>query len=691
MKSMKLVGVFCGALLIPISQSFCQTNLQFTGINATVENAIQISWASQSNHIYQIQCADSLIDTNTGSTTWKTLYDNYSSQGTNTFIGDFGNYDLTPAIPHPKYSPMRFYRIIDEATNTGENPTVAITSPVSSDLLSDVVTVSVNTSSSYPNITTELYVDGQKMDPTEDGTNYFINTCEWPNGPHTFFAIAKALSGYPGPSGHLGILVGRGVSPYVNVNFSNLISQIAFSQQFFQPSLGQTQEVTASFAANCNWTLQIQDVNTNTVRNASGSGTSLLFDWDGTGDGETNIPDGVYTYLISAEINGESSDDAMMSRGRFSSLSSSTFEDASELWARPTDSEDSPVPLALYPPGTDTNSLTIFSASLSEIRPLRAALSRTTSFTMEAATASYSGPSGQSSQAPTRPSTAPSKNQVGNYIIGYYNFTAGRDLNIPQNGITYPATGVVHLDGTSDSSEGFDEVNSDNEVSGAITAFRNHSWLLVTNKHDNALSTQEMRRSDQNYYGGEYFTQATIGIFLGHGSYGTDPDYSPGASGAKQTYFPSGNINDNGVDKYGNAWLRMCQFGFGGNLKWMVIDACNGLCDPNFSSMKSKGAIPLKTTHLLCSASTEVDQSDDIEANFVNLILSPTNTVSIPIQWGYAGREAYRGITNITDTVVFRTVGYPECMSDTVQNNTSPSSPSAAPGNLSKLDLQAYP
>ncbi len=94
-----------------------QTNLQFTSIHATVEGAIQPYWASQSNHIYQIQYADSLIDTNTGSTTWNTLYDNYPSHGTNTFILDTGDYLQTPSVVHPKFSPMRFYRILDEGTD----------------------------------------------------------------------------------------------------------------------------------------------------------------------------------------------------------------------------------------------------------------------------------------------------------------------------------------------------------------------------------------------------------------------------------------------------------------------------------------------------------------------------------------------------------------------------------------------
>lgn len=74
--------------------------------------------------------------------------------------------------------------------------------------------------------------------------------------------------------------------------------------------------------------------------------------------------------------------------------------------------------------------------------------------------------------------------------------------------------------------------------------------------------------------------------------FGTDPDYSAGSSGSTQTYFRIGtDLGDNG-------WLRMCQIGFGGDLKWLGVLACNSLT--TYSSMSSAGAIPLKTTHMVC-------------------------------------------------------------------------------------------
>jgi hypothetical protein len=49
--------------------TFGQNALQFTAMRATEEGAIHLEWASQSNHVYQVRYADTLIDTNTGTIT----------------------------------------------------------------------------------------------------------------------------------------------------------------------------------------------------------------------------------------------------------------------------------------------------------------------------------------------------------------------------------------------------------------------------------------------------------------------------------------------------------------------------------------------------------------------------------------------------------------------------------------------
>jgi Family of unknown function (DUF6345)/FlgD Ig-like domain len=691
---MKLIikGASVGLTILFAHSTTAQTNLNFNGITATSERAIRLSWNSSSNEVYTIQYANELVDTNTGTITWRPLYIHYPSHGTNTIIGDYGNYNLETNIVHPKYSPMRFYRIVNEGTNDGPAPFVVISSLTNGSVLSGEIIVSVVATSTFPALNMRLYVDGQEMDMPDDGTNFVINTCEWANGTHTLFATAKAQSSFSGPSGAYSITIGRAVSPYITVTFDNLISRIAFSQPFFEPSLGQTQQVTASFATNVDWTLQIVNDESNVVRTVTGSGTSLKYDWDGTGDGGAHIPDGVYYFTIAAQINGM----ALAAGGddEESLTTSLLAEDFVELWAMPADGSGDPVPFNMYPPDFDTNGLVFFEATQSEVYPQSASVSSgpidsldSGGFEMQGAGAS--GASSQSSTAPKRPPTAPIKNSVNNYAVGFYNFQTAVTRNNPKNGMPFPATQTIRLDGSTASQSTSTYIPEANMNSvGMIQAMKKQGWKLAFQKFDDSLPINSIRRSDQGYGGGEVFTQATIGLFMDHGSYGTTLDYNPGASGSYQTYFPSGRTSDGTGE---SSWLRMCQFGFGGNLKWMAILACNSICDPNWNSMVNAGAIPLKSTHLLCGAASIAWMGENIAGYWAqNMIKSKQK---ITDAWFNAASKQYHEAAPgaITNTVIFRVTGYPECMDDKVSSYTDPSNPSPSPGNLTKQDQQVYP
>ncbi|MGH7953449.1 MAG: Ig-like domain-containing protein, partial [Limisphaerales bacterium] len=562
------LAVGCIIALCLTSKLDAQTNLQFTGVNATPEKAIQLHWASNTNELYQIQYANALATNADGSTAWFTLVDDYpAQQGTNTLWLDTGDYNLSPVVPRPKDSPMRFYRVMLEGTNTsGDNPTVAITYPTGDATLSGSVTVTVSASSDQVLENVALYVDGQEMWPSDDGTNFVINTCEWWNGQHTLFAVAKSASHLPGIPNDTGVTYGHAVSPYVNVTFSNLISEVQFSQPYFEPSLGETQEVTANFAANCDWTLQIQDVNGNTVRNASGSGNSLLFDWDGTGDGETNIPDGVYTFFISAETNGEA--DEVVGGGSGGSGGGSppspdfAFSDSPELWAMSADGNDA-VPLAIYPPGFDTNDLTIFSATPSEIQAARSPSIRTASFETEDASPAYSGPSSQDTSAPTRSPNIKGKGTVGTFLVGYQVYFTAPYATFSTPPIPtgyYPLSPrYVQLDEENSSQAGNSETWGGNLFeaadvgNGFATAMKKGRWQGSVNGN--------ITGSDVT---GGYFNQVNVGLLVCHGSYGTTME----SDGVIHSYL---RFYKNGSPSY--ARLDDCSFGSSGtnSLKWMGI------------------------------------------------------------------------------------------------------------------------
>ena len=97
---------------------------------------------------------------------------------------------------------------------------------------------------------------------------------------------------------------------------------------------GKQESVCAymSFTANCNWTLQILDSSSTVVRTATGSGTSMEFDWDGKNGSGSDLPVGNYTYSFSAQTNGSAF--SMMSE-RSSSVSSLAVDDTPVLSTLP--------------------------------------------------------------------------------------------------------------------------------------------------------------------------------------------------------------------------------------------------------------------------------------------------------------------------------------------------------------------
>jgi hypothetical protein len=189
------------------------------------------------------------------------------------------------------------------------------------------------------------------------------------------FAAAKSLSHFEGIPNDASVTYGRSVSTPIVVNFSNLISEVQFSQPYFEPSLGQTQTISATLAANCNWTVNVLDASGNSVRTQSGSGNYVNLNWDGTGTSETNIPDGVYTYSISAATNGLASQIATNTpHVNTNSPPSPGAESEAELYVV-DEHQETLTPFFLYPPNFDTNGLSIVSAIPSQVQSLRSSSS----------------------------------------------------------------------------------------------------------------------------------------------------------------------------------------------------------------------------------------------------------------------------------------------------------------------------
>ena len=712
MKNIKQAIVGTAALLLAsASHTFGQTNLQFTAVAQTDEQAIRLTWTSISNEVYEIDEADALAGNDDGSTAWNKLYDNYPSQGTNTFWLDTGNYNFSPQILHPKEMPMRFYRIVDlGADTTSDEPSITITSPTNGIAVVGELTITVVAKTDQPVLSgTKLYVDGQEMRPAVSTTNYTdvsgvtnyevatfnINTCEWGNETHTLFATVECQSGNGDAVNSPPIATGHGVSKFVPVLFSNLVTRISFSQPSFDPSSGQTQHVSAVFAANCNWTLTVRDIFSNAVHVATGSGSSLQHNWNGTGDGGTNLPAGVYYYYISAQTNGQAYM-SMMSGGGGMMSSASMFsadsEELTESWALPPESSAPPLPLAIYPPGFNTNGFTIFEATPSEVRALTQAVAErpTASARSSMLTSSESGggssaqpnaASGGSSASSQNPPASPQRTPInpivgisGLFGIAYDTFTANgtnamsapRIQNIPGVNGSY-----IALDGFSGSSQlSYAPLPTFNaQANNFLTEMQLYGWKNTIRKVDDQLQIGDLQGSSTP------FNDVSLGVFMSHGAFGNTQDYQAGL--CKQMYFP---ITSGGSIQY----LRMSDMNLGGSdptngLKWFVFFACDSLHQANWNSMENAGKQPYNgNMHLIIGGNSVISTSSTILqkwAQYMNFGRSAggANPMTIHDAWFQASIDAYRGHT-YTNNMAMAVAGDSACVDDYIEQgfNTAP-------------------
>ena len=669
-----------------------QNTLQFTATRVTDEGAIHLEWASQSNHTYQIQCTDALNTNDDGTTTWTTLYNDYPSQGTNTFWLDTGNYFLTPAIVHPSKSTMRFYRILDLGLDdlASDEPAVSVVSPTNGSVISGLLTISVAASTDQGVVYNKLYIDGQEMWLSQDGTNYIINTCEFDNGPHVIFATANSTTQPDGPAGATG-LTGHAVSAFVPVYFSNQVTRISFSQQFFEPSLGQTQVVSAVFADDCDWTLQIQDIASNVVKSASGSGTSMAFAWDGKDNSGSDLPNGVYYYYISATTNGETG--SIVSGGGSSGTNtpppppspSSLSGGDSSLWVILPDSETI-VPLKIFPPGLDTNGLDVVEASTADILEL-------SSLTSESGMSPAIGgglspnasaaPSAQSAPpAPLRPPDPPCRGSIGTIGVGWqmYNVNGtnpvyaspisdgsgitGHDVQIEGNGgnVSLPYAPFRYA-----------ALCADN----FLTEMQKGCWKIGLLKNDEKLRPFDLQ-------GNGPFNSVDIALLILHGAYGTSFDFTTGHQ-FKGIYFP---IVLGGSAQY----VRMSEMSLGGSsptngLKWAAMISCTSLYQQNWNSMKSQGVKPYNANmHMILGAGTDVADEPLIGRYWADNMLGNPNAQPSPVPpmkirdaWYAAGEAAYAiGVSNgmggyYPSPSVYAVAADGNCSEDSLQTNSLPS------------------
>lgn len=663
-------------------------SLQIISAKVGDDRAISIKWESESDAVYRIDYASELVNSNT---LWQLLYEDYPSHGTNSFWMDNGDYAQEPPIKRPKDGPKRFYRIAKTGTNTAAAPFVSVTYPASNAVVSGELIVSVIATSGLPVLDHKLFVDGQEMQSSEDGTNYVINTCEWANGPHVIFATAKASSEMGGVPGVHNITYGRAVSAYVPVAFSNYVSQMYFSEPFFEPSLGQTQRVTAVFDAYSDWTLEILNESETAVRTVTGSGYTMQFDWDGTGDGSSGIPDGVYEYRVSAE---ETTAPAPGGGGGGGGGSPPSPMMAA-MSAGQTSYFIQPPPM---PPGYEKlfGPLAPIEVQIPE-KKLESFLESLTlsskSTVMIGGGASALAAAATTPKAPKRPPVTPGKGVVSTFGIAYWTFPGGRTNQAPPNGIG----GSVALDGPTVTSMIFNPVADFAACAQSFAkAMSSKKWKMDFHKFDNNLSKNELIRNDLiGYSGSNLFNRVNLGLFMSHGNFGTTLDFSAAAGQSKQTYFAVGGNNP------ANSWIRLSDFRFGDNLRWMAVLACNSLEDTAYQTMKLKFVLPIgdqnqtwnNQLHLLLGCRTYSAVSAPMGGRWSKKMTGGvfTSAQTITEAWFSTGQDTYRGQQAVgiyTNQLYFRVVGWDTTWSDTLNSYTIPD---PTVDTLEETDRQVYP
>ena len=591
-------------------QGQAQTNtLKFTATKATDERAIQLRWQSNTNAVYRLEYTPQL----SGSIVWGTLVDYFPSQGTNTVFLDTGKYWTEPALPHPKDDLQRFYRVVQIDTNTLVPPIVTITNLVAGTNLSGEVEIDVHVATTNSIASVNFFVDGEEVESASADDNgnasYVVNTTEWPNGSHVIFAVAQTSAG-TATTGEFQSTEqsGAGTSTNTPVTFDNYISKWYFSLPGFDPSLSETQRITAEFIHYSSWTLQIVDESATTVRNASGAGSSMQFDWDGNDDNGSPTADGTYNFILTATQTTPPQNFSMLAGGNATALS---VEEASptELLAMPADGSGSVVPLALYPPGmAEALGLTVFEGSLSDFMPQRDALSSSRSLSVASVsefaadsgssgspTPMYSG-SSQTTQRPHRPPPKPIKGTPGKLGVAWQGDHPDPGTN-GIGGFNPPANLVGSIQLSPNYLLPYGPIKNAGTIATKFeNTMKKYKWKTAFNYGDDQLTANLLRKASKG--GSNLFNYCNIGLMVGHGIRGANQDFKATSTPSLQTYMP---IYKKGVNAYD--WVRMSEFDFGGGpvgLRWMGLYACNMLSYDNAQDMYNKGVLPMNfNLHIL--------------------------------------------------------------------------------------------
>jgi len=678
------------------AQAFGQTTNPpvFLTTTADTAGAIGLSWESQSNLVYRIEYVDALSN----QVAWQTLYEDFPSQGTNTIWKDAGAELGLPNVPHPNEKDNRFYRVVLTGTNTSVQPQVAILAPASNSVVTDYISVSVGVSSTLAVSSIRLFVDGQEAgNQPYPATNFVINTAQFPNGPHKLFAVVETFDGSESTLEATDLINIFTASPYHLVTFDNYITDFRGSAIFLEPANGETIKFKANFVANSDWTLTISNLSAVTVRTVTGTGHNMTFVWDGKNNSGNFVSPNFYSATLSAV---QSSSSMALSQGGLQNEVVSGNSTGKKTWYPGTPAEAIAVGSDVYytapppmpPVRKDGNWYSwedIFGAQPpTAIRiPKRNAVPESNSFAPEGGSANAAAAAGGGETTLIPPRVFGAMGTVGVAYQGHHPKTSFGNANRPLNGLG----GRVTLNESTSITGAFGplkaprRIRQDFHIDLSLAGYRTTFYDV-----DDDLTANDLL--GPQYGGANKFNNVNIGLLIGHGVYGSTPDFTTSASGPFETYFP---IYKSGVNSYD--WVRFTQFEFGSpgsDLRWMAILSCNNMIENNYDDMWNKELLPIgDDLHLLLGSSSVIFVVSNFGRQYASALtgLHGITRRSVADAWFYAGTVSQGFQTNLLakKTVTFRVAGWPACVNDDLINYSAPDS--GNPADIFNINQQVFP
>ncbi|MGI8965260.1 MAG: Ig-like domain-containing protein, partial [Limisphaerales bacterium] len=518
---MKRNLIVLSALLISLNSGLGQSNtLQITSVETGTDKGITLRWKSLSNVVYRIDYTPELSD----NINWQPLYENYPSHGTNTYWKDTGDKDSSPVVKHPQDDAMRFYRLVETGTNVESQPQVGIISPASGATLSGNISVSVSVASSLDVFSIRLFVDGQEVgNQFYPSTNFVINTCQFGNGLHNIFAVAENTSGAETTDEPSNLVLNFAASPYRSVTFNNYIMDFRGSAHFLEPADSETIRYRANFSGYSDWTLVITNSSGVAVRTVTGLSYGMDFLWNGTDDGGLTVPVDFYSPTLTAtqssmspQSNSEASSLPSAAISAIAAGQSSYFVQQPPL----------PPPLEKLIGPLPPIEIKISELYLKGEFPQTPASNNSFDFFLD-------GPDPASPQTTTLipPQVVGAMGTIGVAYQGNHPSIAFPANTAPANGIG----GRVRLNTIGSGSFGSLHAIPPIKV-GFKVIMAKAGYRLKYEAINGGLLASDLRSPSRG--GTSRFNDVNLGFLIGHGVYGTTPDYTISASGPLQSYYP---------------------------------------------------------------------------------------------------------------------------------------------------------